>query len=167
MGFLDLLPRIIPARRGGSYSHRMGPDLSMLELKEKMEREPLDNVSRDSGFALIASVPVEDYLLASIPGSLHISRDLAAECEARFDREKEILIYSSNSRSAGEAAMELYEEGFLRVAPVIGNIQSWEDAGYDVVGEGGAFQDIEYDESIEADRPIFESSQRICEGDDC
>lgn len=138
-------------------------ELSVAELKEKLERDVRDNISREAGFALLAVVPREEFEAVHIPGAIHVPRGELSSCLKRYERDKQIVLYSTSAEAARAAADELREWAFGAVFPVIGDIHAWLRAGMVSISREPGFRDeprqevpIEEGAPIGGGQPIIE-----------
>jgi rhodanese-related sulfurtransferase len=70
----------------------------------------------------------------SIPGALAVSLDDVQRTKDRFPRDREIVFYCNcpNEASAATATRTLMRFGFQRVRPLLGGLDAWAAAGYEV-----------------------------------
>lgn len=69
-----------------------------------------------------------------IPGSIHVAPDAIGSLEARLFAAPEIVIYCAcpNEASAAFIAQQLLARGARRVRPLLGGIDAWTGAGFEV-----------------------------------
>jgi rhodanese-related sulfurtransferase len=70
----------------------------------------------------------------SIPGALALSLDDVDRTRDRFPRDRDIVFYCNcpNEAAAATAARTLMRFGFERVRPLLGGLDAWAAAGYEV-----------------------------------
>ena len=105
-------------------------------LASKLEKYSPGNESRDEGFALVSVSHCEVFLRERIPGSMHIPHDDLSEFASRFERTKEIIVYSISRQCEAlpSVVRALAAEGFERVLAFEGGLEEWRDAGHPLVG---------------------------------
>ena len=69
-----------------------------------------------------------------IPGARHVDIDDAAPHLEGIDRGTPVIVYCNcpNEASAARVALTLSRQGFRRVHPLLGGLDAWVEAGYDV-----------------------------------
>ncbi len=99
------------------------------ELKQKLEEEELNNEHPSRGFALVDILQHEYYEAEHLPGAINIPLGREEDFEARFDKNKDIVIYcaSLECRTSGMVAKRLRDRGFTRVREFGGGISEWKE----------------------------------------
>ncbi len=69
-----------------------------------------------------------------IPGARVVTLDNAIKHAEQFPLDREVIFYCScpNEASAAWAARQLMKMGYTRVRPLLGGLEAWVSAGYDV-----------------------------------
>lgn len=146
---------------GSRYTVGMYGELSVEELKEKLDRETLNNAGPREGFALLAVVCADEFAAAHIPGARHVApADIGSWCTAHYESVKQIVICGKSRDHAQEVCTNLRQAGFRDVLPLRGDVRLWQETGYDVItrvdglsGKAGNAPPIEEGECIdEGDR---------------
>lgn len=108
------------------------------DLARRFYRTSPDNEHRSRGFALVNVLESEHFSRERIPGSTNIPAGHEMAFEARFDKDKEIVLYGTSdpSDASARAALELVRRGFRRVVHYEAGIQDWKRAGHPVAGTG-------------------------------
>ena len=96
------------------------------ELKRKLDK--------GDQFKLVMTLPVWDFELKHIPGSICVHS--IPDARRLLDPEDQIVVYSSCPECpASQAAARLLEEhGYRHVWHYTGGVVDWEDAGYPLEG---------------------------------
>ena len=104
------------------------------ELEQKLEHERPDNDDPRLGYALVNVLGREAFEREHIPGSIHIPQGEEDGFEARFEPEKEIVVYCASRAcdASPRAAAELARRGFHRVRDYEGGMADWKEAGHPV-----------------------------------
>jgi len=126
--------------QGIAYHDGMFGELTVEELKQKLDRENHDNLHPISGFALLAVVNDEEFRHAHIPGAMQMRPADLESCIGRYERDKQIVIYAENAEDSREKADELRQLGFRRVLPLIGDVHEWLRAGFTVISRRRGFR---------------------------
>jgi rhodanese-related sulfurtransferase len=105
----------------------MTQPISLEELSRKIKTTPPNNTDRREGWALVNVLPEEYYSKQHIPGSINIPYENLNEFTARYDKEKELVVYCANVQcSAGpDTAKKLQEQGFSKVRDFPGGTKEW------------------------------------------
>ncbi|MBN1455435.1 MAG: rhodanese-like domain-containing protein [Methanomicrobia archaeon] len=75
----------------------------------------------------------EEYDAGHIKGARSIPLDNLSNQTAALNTSKKIVIYSADGSNSSVAGTLLMEQGFERVYPVIGGLQTWNESGYVMV----------------------------------
>ena len=109
-------------------------------LRLRLEIEKPDNEDRYQGFALVNVLSPEAFEKEHIPGSINIPKGNEDEFEARFAKDKEIVVYcaSMDCDASTRVARELVERGFTSVYAYEAGMRRWKEAGNDSEGAEAA-----------------------------
>lgn len=104
------------------------------ELKRYLADEKPNNESRLGGYALVDVLSRESYLDQHIPYSMNVPKGNEDEFQMKFDKKKEIIVYSASPecRKSEDVARELEERGYTAVRRYAGGMKEWRQ-GTDVV----------------------------------
>ncbi len=106
------------------------------ELARKLDTTSPDNEDRSRGFALVNVLGPRHFQRERIPGSANIPQGDEEAFEARFDKDKEIIVYCGSPQCdmSAKSARELVRRGFRRVYDYEAGMSDWRDAGRPVAG---------------------------------
>jgi len=111
-------------------------------LERKLETERPDPDDPRQGFALVNVLEGDAFEQEHIPGSIHIPAGREDAFEARFEPDKEIVVYcaSTDCDASPKVAAELARRGFRNVEDYEGGMADWKAAGHPVArgADGGA-----------------------------
>jgi rhodanese-related sulfurtransferase len=110
------------------------PRISAARLDRALRGDPPQGLT--SGVTVVDVRSLAAYEQAHVPGAQHIPLEELSERAGELDGNRTIVVYvlSSGEREAAQAAMELYELGFSRVAVLEGGVQRWYADGYVIEG---------------------------------
>lgn len=108
--------------------------ISIEELIKRLEVEKPNNRTRRSGYALVHVLEHRRYLEEHIPNSINIPKGQEKEFEKRFEKSKEIIVYSDSDmcKLASLVAEELAGRGFKNVFEYEGGMSGWKLGGYEL-----------------------------------
>lgn len=101
------------------------------DLAQRMSRQKPDNQARLGGYALVNVLKPEAFAKERLPGSINIPQGREQDFEARFDKDKEIIVYcaSFDCQASPSVARELAQRGFTAVQDYEGGIEDWKADG--------------------------------------
>ena len=105
---------------------------------ETISRDELTaKIARHDKFRLVEVDAESDYHKVHLPGAIHIPPERLASLALKRlrDRDAEIVVYSSDSNEADNAAKELVEKGYTHVREYVEGKQDWIDSGLPVVSD--------------------------------
>jgi len=110
--------------------------LKAKELKEKLDKDRIDNSEKKDGVALVNVLSQEEFMKKHIPNSINIPKGQEAQFEQRFDKDKKIVVYcASTDCNASDAVLERLEGmGFSNVKDFVAGTEGWKQAGYTLEG---------------------------------
>jgi membrane protein DedA with SNARE-associated domain/rhodanese-related sulfurtransferase len=90
-----------------------------------------------------------------IPGAIHVPVDAVGPHIGNLPRDKEIVVYCTcpSEASAARVAKILINHGFMLVRPLLGGLDAWIAAGYDVQDAGGGVAVVAVAPARAADAP--------------
>jgi rhodanese-related sulfurtransferase len=105
--------------------------MSRVDLSRQLTRAQPDNDDRRRGYALVDVVDRSSYAAQHIPGSMNIPQGEERLFEARFDKDKTIIVYcaSFDCPASGRVAKELTQRGFTTVYDYEGGLLDWKAGG--------------------------------------
>ena len=109
--------------------------IDRLALTKMIARSKPDNLDRKEGFALVNVLGPEAFAKEHIPWSINIPRGKEDEFEARFEKQKEIVVYcaSPECQASPSVARALAERGFTAVRDYEGGLKDWKAGGQPAV----------------------------------
>lgn len=107
-----------------------------MEGKQADPRELLERLNwGEPALTIIDARDREDFNKERITGAVPIAVDhLPEAAEPMLERNRDIYIYSDTAESTAEAAKQLRQAGFQKVAEIKGGLSSWKNIGGPVEG---------------------------------
>jgi rhodanese-related sulfurtransferase len=105
-------------------------------IEQRLTGEPPNNHDRHHGYALVNVLPPSAFEAEHIPNSINIPRGREAELEARFDKDKEIILYCASEEcdASPAVARDLVRRGFTAVRDYEAGLRDWKERGRAIEG---------------------------------
>lgn len=119
-------------------------DISLKELRARLQQEQPDNSDRANGFALVNVLQPEEFLSEHIPGSINIPKGNEREFEKLFDHTKELVLYcaSTDCPASSQVAKVLYDLGFSNIRRFEGGMRAWSEGNNQIESGKSSSQEM-------------------------
>jgi rhodanese-related sulfurtransferase len=110
-------------------------EINLEELQAKLQLKQLDNFDPHQGIALLGIASTKDFEAFHLPGALCVTPVAVEQCQEKFERDKEIVVYAYDSAGARRAARHLTQLGFRKVFVLLGGPATWQASDLAAMGQ--------------------------------